>query len=283
MLATISNVWWPKLHREVVAIAKNCPQCNEAGKNIEPVLRQKQIGKLPTCTETIQEIAIDFVGPFRNAQNDRKYLLLSVDHYSGSPETNFLRKPTTENVIEFLQEYKARHGIPKIIRTDPATIFSSKRFKDFCKVWLIKHVECPIRDHRGNGKIKRLIRTINERLRTNKGILVKNDNSELSEILLVTLRMNPSRTEKSPFERYTGVEPNTVKKLVTSRETSISDDPAFGLNETDFESGQDSTILVSERTRGSKVEGLFMKKKAYSWNNRTTQSHFCQLEIKNQR
>ena len=32
----------------------------------------------------------------------------------------------------------------------------------------IIHVECPIRDHRGDGKVERLIRTINERLRANK-------------------------------------------------------------------------------------------------------------------
>ena len=29
MLATISNVWWPHLHREVVAIARTCKQCKE--------------------------------------------------------------------------------------------------------------------------------------------------------------------------------------------------------------------------------------------------------------
>ena len=27
MLATVSNVWWPRLHREAVSLAKTCPQC----------------------------------------------------------------------------------------------------------------------------------------------------------------------------------------------------------------------------------------------------------------
>ena len=114
-----------------------------------------------------QEIAIDFAGPFQNAIGAGKYLLVSIDHYTGWPGAKFLRKPNTEKVLEFLQKYITRHGIPKTIRTDPATIFRDTKFKEFCKKWHIIHVQCPIRDHRGNGKVERLIRTINERLRAN--------------------------------------------------------------------------------------------------------------------
>ena len=95
----------------------------------------------------------------------------------------FLPKPTIEKVIEFRKSYISKHGIPKTKRTDPATIFRSKRFKEFCSKRLIQHIECPIRDHRGNEKIKRLMRTINERLRTNNKIIVSKDNSGISEIL----------------------------------------------------------------------------------------------------
>ena len=34
-------------------------------------------------------------------------------------------------------------------------------------------VECPIRDHKGNGKIERLIRTINEQLKAKKNVIIK--------------------------------------------------------------------------------------------------------------
>ena len=152
MLATVSNVWWPRLHREVVNLAKTCPQCQNAGKNIKPLLTQKQVGKLPTVSELNQEIAIDFAGPFKNAPAAKQYLLVSIDHLSGWPKAKFLRKPTTEKVFEFLKIYIARHGIPKSIKTDPATIFRSKQFKTFCANRFIKHIECLIGDHRGNEK-----------------------------------------------------------------------------------------------------------------------------------
>ena len=129
MPSTVSSVWWPKLHREVVAIVKSCfQQCSEAGKNIKNVLRQKQVGKLPIISETNQEIARSFAGPFQNATNARKYLLVSIDHFSSWPEAKFLCTPTSDNVIEFLQNYTARHGILKTIRTNQATIFRSKKF-----------------------------------------------------------------------------------------------------------------------------------------------------------
>ena len=73
MLSTVSNVWWLRLHRQVVGIAKSCPHCQTADKNIKTILKQKQVGELPKCTEANQEIAIDHAGPFQNAIGAKKY------------------------------------------------------------------------------------------------------------------------------------------------------------------------------------------------------------------
>ena len=63
------------------------------------------------------------------------------------------------------------------------------------------------------------------------------------------------------FLRKPTTEPNTIKRLVINRDQCISDTSEFKLTETDFESGQDSAILVRERTRGSRLEGAFKKTK----------------------
>ena len=63
MLATVSNVWMPRFHRVVVAIARPC-NCKEEGENIRTSLTQKRYGKLPVCVESNQEIAIDFAGQY---------------------------------------------------------------------------------------------------------------------------------------------------------------------------------------------------------------------------
>ena len=49
---------------------------------------------------------------------------------------------------------------------------------------------------------------------------------------------------KSAYEKNTGREPNTVNNLATEPFRCSSEPSTVELSDTDFESGQDSTILV---------------------------------------
>ena len=149
MLQQISNIWWPRIHRDITLLAKSWPDCQKAGKSIKPLLKQQNFGKLPIPEEVNDEIAIDFVGPFKIARSSKKYLIVSIDS-----KTGWQRAPTTRKVIEFLQRYIADKGIPKLIRTDPGTAFTSEEFQKFCEKYFIKHIKCPVNDHKGNGKVK---------------------------------------------------------------------------------------------------------------------------------
>ena len=190
----------------------------------------------------------------------KKYLLVSIDHFSGWPDAKFLYKPTTKKVLEFLKQYIAQYGVPKKMRTDPGTVFMSEAFRKFCNQFCIEHITCPVRDHKGNGKIERLIRTINERLRANKRIILTKDQSGLSEILYA-LRISKRKDGKSPFEKQLGREPNTVKSNAVSKFLDISEqDNSLEFSPTDFQDDIDSTVLVRERSRGSKLEGAFERK-----------------------
>ena len=142
----------------------------------------------------------------------------------------------------------AQYGVPKSIRSDPGTVFTSESFKNFCQHFHIKHVTCPVRDHRGNSKIERLIRTLNECLRTNKNIIVKRDNSGLSESLYA-LRTGKKADGKSPFEKQYGREPNTVKsnivnELLANPKSVLEQEGKVNFSTSDFEEEIDSTILV---------------------------------------
>ena len=168
MLLTVADIWWPRIHREIVLLAQSCSRCQKAGKTLKTIQKQSEYGKLPAAETHNDEIAIDFAGPFKLAPKAKKYLLVSIDHKTNWPNAAFVKKPTAETVVNFLNAHIAQFGIPKRIRTDPATIFRGETFRQFCSDHFIKHIECPIRDHRGNGKIERLIRTLNERLRVDK-------------------------------------------------------------------------------------------------------------------
>ena len=218
-----------------------------------------RIGKIPESTEPNEEIALDFAGPFQNANLKKKYLLVSVDNHSGWPNALFLPNPTTEKVIEFLLEYIAANGLPKRIRTDPGTVFKSKKFKEFCTKNFIEHTVCPVRDHRGNGKVERMIRTINERLRSNKEIIISKEKKGLSK-LLFALRSERGSDGKSAFGKHLGRKRNTPKSRLIEK-CILEKDPAIEIEPEDFSEEADSTILVRERVRGTKLESVFKRVK----------------------
>ena len=96
---------------------------------------------------------------------------MSIDSKTGWQ--NFLRAPTTRKLIECLQRYTADNGMPKQMRTDPGTAITSNAFCQFCDEYFVKRIQCPVTDHKGNGKVERSIRTINERLRANENIVLE--------------------------------------------------------------------------------------------------------------
>ena len=90
MLAMIEDIWWPRIHREKIDQARLCEQCLESGKNLKYMLKQKQIRKIPEAKEQNDEVALDFARPFQKPRKGNKYLLVSVDHFSGWPDAKFL-------------------------------------------------------------------------------------------------------------------------------------------------------------------------------------------------
>ena len=136
----------------------------------------------------------------------------------------------------------------------------SEAFAQFCKLIGIEHITCPVRDHRGNGKIERLIRTINEGLRANKHIILTKDKSGLSQILYA-LGVSKKKDRWSPFEKHMGKEPNTVKSNLVEKFMDTSEQESnLEFQPSNFQDETDSTILVRERSKGSKLEPTFVKK-----------------------
>ena len=83
MLQQISDIWWPRIHRDITLLAKSCPNCQKAGKSIKPLLKQQNFGKIPIPEEVNDEIAIDFAGLFKIARSTKKYLIVSIDSKTG--------------------------------------------------------------------------------------------------------------------------------------------------------------------------------------------------------
>ena len=183
------------------------------------------------------------------------YLLVYIDNHSGWPYAFFLPNSTTDKVIEFLLKIITKNGITERIRTDTGTACKSE--KKFCKEKFIEHNICPVRDHDGNGNVERMIRTIKERLRTYAKFLISKDKRGISNIFFA-LRSEKGPDGKSAFERQNGRKPNTEKSRMIEQ-CILDQDPGVEIEQEDFSEEADSTTLVRERVRGTKLEGAFNK------------------------
>ena len=137
-------------------------------------------------------------------------------------------------------------------------------FKKFRKERGIKHIVCPVYDHRGNGKVERLIRTVNERLRASPEILKEKTNKLFYE-LLTALRQNKKRDGTSPFEKHTGRKPNSLTSVLVDlykRLNTSEFDRSVNLEKLDeFPRDDDSLVFVRDRMKKGKLAGLFKKKR----------------------
>ena len=104
-----------------------------------------------------------------------------------------------------------------------------------------------------------MIRTINERLQTNKEIIISKEKEGLSKILFA-LRSERGSGGKSAFEKHLGRKPNTPKSRLIEKYI-LEKDPAIEIEPEDFSEEVDSTILVKERVRGTKLESAFKRVK----------------------
>ena len=79
-----------------------------------------------------EEIQLGFPGLI--TENHRRfYILKSIDRLSKWPAVSLCKYTDEERAVNFLQPYIQFNGIPKTIRTDKATAFTGRLFRDSCK------------------------------------------------------------------------------------------------------------------------------------------------------
>ena len=75
MLSLAQNIWWPYIHRDILAKASECKACTDIGKNLKTVIPHRKWTPLPKCSEPNDEIQIDFGGPILNEKGIEQYFI----------------------------------------------------------------------------------------------------------------------------------------------------------------------------------------------------------------
>ena len=178
-----------------------------SGKHIKPNIPTTETNSLPPLNNPNEEIQLDFIGPITE-RNHRFYILLSMDRYSEWPAACFCASTDGETAVKILEQYIRLNGVPKAIRTDKATAFTGRFFREFCKKYYIKLIYGTPYIHTPTGLVERGVRTLKENLLTN--IKAGERFGKALDISLDVMRKTPhTRLKKSAFELHYGRKPNT--------------------------------------------------------------------------
>lgn len=148
-------MFWPNINSEIETYIKNCDTCLNF-RNSQP--------KEPLIQTEIPNKPWEVVGTDLFQFKGKTYLIL-IDYFSKFIEIGIVEKLDSIHTITLLKSFFARHGIPKIIRSDNGTNYSSDEFKEFVNSWNIKHVTSSPTHSQSNGMVERGIQTFKNMMR----------------------------------------------------------------------------------------------------------------------
>ena len=133
-----ANFWWPKVRPEIFQYVRRCDLCQRAkpAQNTNVGLHAAQPPSYP-----MERVFIDFVGPLTRTQRGHTAILVVLDGFSKFVVFFPVRRITSQAVMQCLESsYFPVYGTPHTIVTDNASVFRSKKIRQLCFKWAVRHV-----------------------------------------------------------------------------------------------------------------------------------------------
>jgi transposase InsO family protein len=213
-------VWWPRMDTDIEHFIQNCDACAITDKGTRQY-PQPPVNPIPAPKGPWRKLALDILGPFTDAPQNCRFLLVLIDMYSKWPIVCPVHYINTTAVTEFLSDCFTDFGLPGEIDTDNGKQFVSKDFEDFLSGLQIKHCRTALYNPRSNGAVERFNRVIVNGLRAalSEG---RKFTTALRSILAGYRSTPQAATEKSPAELHIGRRlrmPLDTLRLTASRRT----------------------------------------------------------------
>ena len=101
MVDAAQNIWWPRRHRDIVQLCKDCPQCTKFGKNLKANASFNSTKPLPLLSGPNEELQLDYAGPLLDSNSNSIYILVAIDLYSKYPSAMITRSTGGRKIIKF--------------------------------------------------------------------------------------------------------------------------------------------------------------------------------------
>jgi len=80
-------------------------------------------------------LGLDIIGPLPKTRNYNQYIIVTVDFFTKWVEAEPTENITSSDIIKFLINAFARHGVPQVITTDNGVQFTSDMTKIFLDLY----------------------------------------------------------------------------------------------------------------------------------------------------
>lgn len=181
-------MFWPGMCEDVERAVRSCAACAlHAPRPRRQPLLQHSVPALPW-----HKLASD------TFEYKKKNYIVLVDYFSNYVEVGQLSTVSSRQVINFMKEQFARHGIPAELVSDNGPAYSSQEFKKFMREWEIRHETASPHYPQSNGKSERTVQTI-------KTLLKKCvDSGQDFNLALLNFRATPRNNIDSPAQILMG-------------------------------------------------------------------------------
>lgn len=124
--------FWKNMIRDVQLVVKTCHKCQ--------LFRPKPLNLYNESYRTKPDkpfttVGLDIIGPLPETKKGNKFIIVLVDYFTKWVEAEAIRKTESSDVINFLINVFARHGIPEILITDNGPQFTSDKTKGFLDLY----------------------------------------------------------------------------------------------------------------------------------------------------
>ena len=152
------TVYWPGMNADLKAYVQSCATCAE----YQPAQQPEPMAQ-PTKPSRPWEI----VSSDMFTLNGKNYLI-TVDHYSGFFEADWLPAMNSKTVIKKLKAHFSRCGVPVKFLTDNARHLVSDDIEHFMRSWKCKHVTSSPYHPKGNATAEASVKTAKSLMRKSR-------------------------------------------------------------------------------------------------------------------
>ena len=130
------SFYWPGMWNDLNQVVKTCLECQYFRP--KPITKNLSNNVSPVERPFIR-VGLDIVGPLPITRSGNQYLIVLVDYTTKWEEASPLQHIKSTDVINFLKDIFARHGVPEVIITNNGSQFSSdvtKAMIDLYGAWV---------------------------------------------------------------------------------------------------------------------------------------------------